>query len=177
MVVRKRRKKHKLRGNRTHGQGNTKNNRGAGCRGGRGRAGSHKHKFTKYWMTFGQKRKLKAKNIAPPIKLDYLEEQLEKWVAKGLAEKKGSEYFVDGEKIGYSKVLGTGTINSKVIVSNMSASAAAMKKIVAAGGRVEGSEEEEEFDADLEDEEAGEDEEESSDETEEDENEEGDEEK
>lgn len=136
MVIRKDRKKHKLRGNRTHGKGNTKNNRGAGCRGGRGRAGSHKHKFTKYWMDFGQKRRLKAKNVAPPVKLDFLEQQLEKWVEKGIVEKKDSEYIVDGKKIGYSKILGTGSINSKVVISNMAASASAREKIEAAGGKV-----------------------------------------
>ena len=54
MPERTRRKKNKLRGNRTHGKGNTKNHRGAGSKGGRGRAGSHKHKFSKYYKTFGK---------------------------------------------------------------------------------------------------------------------------
>ena len=58
MVVRKRRKVNKQLGERTHGHGDTKNWRGSGNRGGVGRAGSHKHKFSKYWMTFGIKRRL-----------------------------------------------------------------------------------------------------------------------
>ena len=60
MVVRRRKKKNKLRGQRTHGGGGTKNRRGAGCRGGVGKAGSHKHKFSKYYVEFGIKKKLKA---------------------------------------------------------------------------------------------------------------------
>ena len=60
MVVRKRRKKNKQRGERTHGHGNTKNKRGAGSRGGVGKAGSHKHKYSKYYDSFGKSGTLKT---------------------------------------------------------------------------------------------------------------------
>jgi large subunit ribosomal protein L15 len=38
----------KFRGSRTHGKGRNDRNRGAGCRGGRGNAGRHKHKYLKF---------------------------------------------------------------------------------------------------------------------------------
>ena len=38
----------KFRGSRTHGKGRNDRNRGAGCRGGRGNAGRHKHKYIKF---------------------------------------------------------------------------------------------------------------------------------
>ncbi len=38
----------KFRGSRTHGKGQNDRNRGAGCRGGRGNAGRHKHKYIKF---------------------------------------------------------------------------------------------------------------------------------
>ena len=38
----------KFRGSRTHGKGRNRRNRGAGCRGGRGNAGVHKHKYIKF---------------------------------------------------------------------------------------------------------------------------------
>lgn len=138
MVVRKRKKKIKLRGHRFHGKGNTKNKRGAGCRGGRGRAGSHKHKFSKYWMTFGMKRRLKPKHTMPEIKLDDLCILVPHLIAEGKIEMRGKEFVVDGKKAGYGKLLGTGKVNQKLIVRNMKVSASAREKIEAAGGKVEG---------------------------------------
>lgn len=38
----------KFRGSRTHGKGRNRRNRGVGCRGGRGNAGVHKHKYIKF---------------------------------------------------------------------------------------------------------------------------------
>ena len=38
----------KFRGSRTHGKGQNDRNRGGGCRGGRGNAGVHKHKYIKF---------------------------------------------------------------------------------------------------------------------------------
>lgn len=138
MVVRKRKKKIKLRGHRFHGKGNTKNKRGAGCKGGRGRAGSHKHKFSKYWMTFGMKRRLKAKHSMPAIKLDDLCIMMPHLIAKGKIEMRGKEFVVDGKKIRYGKILSTGNVNQKLIIRNMNVSAGAREKIEAAGGKVEG---------------------------------------
>jgi large subunit ribosomal protein L15 len=46
MFKRKRKKINKYRGSRHCGTGNVKNKRGSGCRGGVGRGGIHKHKFS-----------------------------------------------------------------------------------------------------------------------------------
>ena len=58
MVVRRRKKRvNKMLGQRTRGNGDTKRRRGAGSRGGRGLAGSHKHKYSKYAGKFGKEKK------------------------------------------------------------------------------------------------------------------------
>jgi large subunit ribosomal protein L15 len=143
MVVRKRKRVNKLRGNRTHGGGDKKNRRGAGSRGGRGRAGSHKHKFSKYWMTFGMKRKLKAKKKLESVNLQEIHKFLDE---KGV---------LDGAAKGIGKILGKGELKRKIIVKNVKVSKIAAEKIEAAGGKIqEGGEieQDEEFDADEEDE-------------------------
>lgn len=125
MVVRKRRKKHRLRGNRTHGKGNTKNKRGSGIRGGVGKAGSHKHKYSKYWKEFGVKKNLKAKRRLEAVNLEDVERNLS-W---------GNE--IDGKKLGFSKVLGKGFLSRKVVFRNVSVSKKAKEKIEKFGGIVE----------------------------------------
>ena len=141
MVVRRRRKKNKLRGQRTHGGGGTKNRRGAGSRGGVGRAGSHKHKFSKYYTHFGTKRTLKAKEKPVAVNLEYIEQKLVEWVRMGKAKKDGTLVIVDGDSLGFGKVLARGAIKQKIRLVNASASKSAAEKIVAAGGQVEGAEE------------------------------------
>ena len=125
MVVRKRRRVNKLRGRRTHGAGDTKNRRGAGSRGGRGRAGSHKHKFSKYWMTFGMKRKLKAKRKLIAVNLQEIHKFLDE---KGV---------LDGNAKGIGKILGKGELKKKIIARNVKVSGQAAEKIKAAGGKIE----------------------------------------
>lgn len=137
MVVRRRKKKNRLRGQRTHGKGNTKNKRGAGCRGGRGRAGSHKHKFSKYYMTFGVKRKLKAKEKPKAINLDELSERLAKLGREKKVEKEGDYIVINGNTLPVSKILSTGLISEKILVKNLAVSKKAKEKIEKAGGKVE----------------------------------------
>ena len=144
MVVRKRKRVNKLRGNRTHGGGDKKNRRGAGSRGGRGRAGSHKHKFSKYWMTFGMKRKLKAKKKLESVNLQEIYKYLDD---KGI---------FDGAAKGIGKILGKGELKRKIIVKNVKVSRIAAEKIEAAGGKIQEADsiEDEEFDEEEENEEA-----------------------
>lgn len=154
MVVRKRRKKNKMRGNRMHGGGNTKNRRGSGGRGGVGRAGSHKHKFSKYWMTFGIKRTLKAKRKPASINLEEISRRISRWLLEGKAAKDGGMIVIDGSILGFVKVLGKGSIDEKIKVVNALASKGALKKILAKGGVAQGTQgddagqaEDEEFEA------------------------------
>ena len=59
MDKRKGKKNRKYLGTRSHGKGNAKNRRGKGSKGGWGRAGMHKHRFTyatvyeKEWVMYG----------------------------------------------------------------------------------------------------------------------------
>jgi len=134
MVVRRVRKKNKVRGHRTHGKGNTKNKRGAGCRGGRGKAGSNKHKYSKYYVDFGGKVRLKAKDRPKTLNLADLTDMMPMLERKGLVEKKGGFYLVDGDRIGCGKLLGRGDVDMKIEVSGMAVSKAAARKIEAKGG-------------------------------------------
>ncbi|MBI4210145.1 MAG: uL15 family ribosomal protein [Candidatus Diapherotrites archaeon] len=150
MVVRRRRKKNKQRGNRTHGGGGTKNRRGSGSRGGVGRAGSHKHKFSKYYATFGVKRMFKAKAKEPAINLEQVSGRLAEWVANGKARNEAGTIILDGKELGFGKVLGKGSISEKVRFVNARISAKAASKIEAAGGTAEAEAGEDEFEAESE---------------------------
>lgn len=137
MVVRKRRKKNKLRGMRQHGAGDKKNRRGAGTRGGRGKAGSHKHKFSKYYTYFGVKRTRKAKQKFSAINLGQIADKLQEWIKGGKVEKNEEGFFlVDGKKLGFVKVLSKGSLKEKILLVNARASEKASEKILSVGGKL-----------------------------------------
>jgi len=134
MTDRKRRKKNKLRGQRTMGAGNTKNRRGAGGRGGRGKAGTNKHRFHtagRLKPTLYRQKIMSVKGKA--IKIGDLNLRLDDFVAKGLVKKEGEKYIVD-KTSGFAKVLSQGEVNHKIILK-INASVGAVKKILAAGGK------------------------------------------
>jgi large subunit ribosomal protein L15 len=138
MDVRKRRRSNKLRGQRTHGKGDTKNKRGAGNRGGVGRAGSHKHKYTKYYGQFGvEKKQLIGKDKGITLKIEDIETMIPKWENKKLVDNSGKQIVLDGKKIKVRKIVATGDINTAVTLVNIEASKRAEEKIVASGGKVE----------------------------------------
>ncbi len=159
MVVRKRRKKNKVRGNRTHSWGGTKNRRGSGFRGGVGRAGSHKHKFSKYYMDFGVKSTFKPKAKKEAVNLETISGSIEKWVAEGKAKIENGFVVIDGKILGFGKVLGKGGIKEKIKLENAAASKSAAKKIISAGGSAGAADaesaEDEDFEAEEENEETG----------------------
>lgn len=137
MVVRQRRKKNKLRGQRTHGAGNTKNRRGSGCRGGVGRAGSHKHKFSIYWKEFGKHSKLLPKTEKIALNLEEFLAKVPKWVDEKKVEKTANGIEVDGKKICVEKILGRGNVTVKLLLKNIDVSKGAGEKILSAGGKIE----------------------------------------
>jgi len=119
----------RLRGKRTHGKGNTKNKRGAGCKGGAGRAGSFKHKFTKYYMTIG-KRKILSPRLAPKVKLKTITlHDLNSYIK--------DKDFIDLKEIGFEKILGTGNLNKAIKIKNAQVTKIAREKIEKVGGVVE----------------------------------------
>ncbi|MEM4256966.1 MAG: uL15 family ribosomal protein [Candidatus Diapherotrites archaeon] len=136
MVVRKRRKKNKLRGMRQHGAGDKKNRRGAGTRGGRGKAGSHKHKFSKYYTYFGVKITRKPKKKMPALNLDQISNRLQEWVKEGKAKVEDGFYVLDGKKLGFGKVLSKGNLKEKLVVVNAKVSEKASEKILQSGGKI-----------------------------------------
>ena len=133
MTERQRRKKNRVRGERTHSKGDTKNNRGAGCRGGRGRAGATKGKFASLGRLDPIKYRLKPNAHGEAITLGNLDAQLDRLVAKGKVSMEGKKYIVSLES-GYEKVLSQGE-TTKEIVLKINASVKAITKIEAAGGQ------------------------------------------
>jgi len=130
-MVRQKKRNRKFNGTRNHGKGNTKNRRGKGGKGGWGRAGMHKHRFT--YITayepdfFGvhgfasiKKGRFTTVNL-------YAIEQLA--VLGKLEKREGKSYFEF-----QGKVLGTGVITKPVVVKALAFSENAAKKIAAAGG-------------------------------------------
>lgn len=137
MVVRRRRKKNKLRGSRTQ-HGNTKNARGSGCRGGKGMAGGHKHRFSLCYKNFGVKIRMKTKKTSlVSMKLAEFAAELPRLVEKKLAEKKGSEIIVDGETAGIEKIFGNGEIKTAVSLKNIRVTEGVKAAIEKAGGKIE----------------------------------------
>jgi large subunit ribosomal protein L15 len=132
------RKIRKKRGSRTHGWGRVGQHRGGGQRGGHGKAGFHKHKWTyviKYEPDyFGKKgftspKRLKRKVNA--INAGTLDE-----LAETLSAKKEGKLFIDLESLGYTKLLGTGKVTKPLTVKVPSCSKSAADKIKEAGGQI-----------------------------------------
>lgn len=121
-MTKKRKKVVKMRGSHTHGYGSKKKHRGAGSRGGRGYAGSFKHKkvhLKKKEPEHFQKRKFKSlrgKGLVPTLK------------TINLRDLKGGE-----ELPGY-KVLAAGAVSKGVTIKASAFSEKAKEKIKAAGG-------------------------------------------
>jgi ribosomal protein L15 len=135
MVERRRRKKNKVRGERTHSKGDTKNNRGGGCRGGRGRAGATKGKFASLGRLDPRKYRLKPSNKGKSISVGDLNAKLDVLVEKGKVIKEKDAYIVS-KKSGFEKILGQGNINKKVIL-RINATKQAITKITEAKGKFE----------------------------------------
>lgn len=135
MVVRRRKKINRKLGERTRGNGDTKNRRGAGSRGGRGLAGSHKHKYSKYAGKFGkEKRKILSRKTVKAVNIEQLVQAMPGLLAKGKAVQEGGATVIDGNAIGFDKLLSRGNLEEKWIVRNIKASKKAVEKIKNAKG-------------------------------------------
>ena len=139
----KARKVRKQSGSRTHGYGQIGQHRAGGGRGGHGKAGYDKHKWTyvlkhepDYWLkkgfvsarTFG-----KSISIINVGKLDDLTDRLE---SEKKLEKKDKKIFLDLESLGFDKLLGTGNVSKPIVVKVASFSEAASRKLQEAGGEI-----------------------------------------
>ena len=138
------RKVRKQRGSRTHGYGQIGQHRsGGGGRGGHGKAGYDKHKWTyvlKYDPTYWKKKGFvstrtlgKKVSIINVGKLDDLVDKLD---SEKKLERKEKKIFLDLESLGYDKLLGTGEISKPLLVKVASYSEAASRKLEEAGGEI-----------------------------------------
>ncbi|MEM4368578.1 MAG: uL15m family ribosomal protein [Candidatus Anstonellales archaeon] len=135
MVVRKRKKKIKLRGNRTHGKGNTKNKRGKGSSGGKGNAGYLETKWT--WTVkydpdrFGKHgfNSIYAKKKMKTITLSAINTMIEKNELKKEKDKYLFEF--DG------KVLATGEVYYPVLIKAKAFSKGVKEKVEKNNGQIE----------------------------------------
>ncbi len=131
MVVRKPGKRKWRRGHRTY-HGSHKKWRGGGSRGGRGKAGGHKHKWS-YVVKYDPERFGKhgfTRPFAEKINTINLY-QLDELARKNKIKE------IDLAQLGFKKVLGTGKITQPITVKAKFFSENAIKKIEKAGGKVQ----------------------------------------
>ncbi|MBS7645145.1 MAG: uL15 family ribosomal protein [Candidatus Bathyarchaeia archaeon] len=136
------RKVRKLRGSRTHGWGVSGQHRGIGMRGGHGKAGWCKHKWT-FTVKYGRDR-IGKKGFRNPtsedlrvLNLSQLEDLIHRLEASDeRLSMRGDKYFIDLKALGYDKLLGKGRIETPVIVSVPGCSAKAREKLEEIGGAV-----------------------------------------
>ncbi len=132
----------KFRGKRTHGRGH-KAGRGAGLRGGRGNAGLHKHKYMSlvkdkpdHFGGHGFKRHPSLRTRKITINIAQVEERLGEFLERGVAEKEKDTIKVDLTSAGVERLLGRGSVRTKLTIIVPEASSKAQSKIAEAGGAV-----------------------------------------
>ncbi|WP_372479308.1 uL15m family ribosomal protein [Halomicrobium sp. HM KBTZ05] len=137
-------KKRRQRGSRTHGGGSHKNRRGAGHRGGRGRAGRDKHEFHNYEPIgkSGFKRPQKVKEEIAEVEVRELDEDAALLAAEGVAEETDGGYRIDAREVvdedaDAVKILGAGQVRNELELVADAFSDGAREKVEAAGGSVE----------------------------------------
>ena len=155
-------KKRRQRGSRTHSGGTHKNRRGAGHRGGRGRAGRDKHEFHNYEPLgkHGFNRPEKAKEDVRTIEVRELDEDAALYAADGVAEETDEGYRLDardvvedGHDADVVKVLGGGQVRQTLDITADAFSDSARDLLGEAGGEASLSDRGAERLADREDEE------------------------
>ena len=131
----------KFRGSRTCGGGTHKNRRGAGNRGGRGKAGGCKHHFVRAMIrgySYGKngfKRPAEVSTDVSIVNVGELDELAPYLVEEGLAEIHDSVYNINLENLGIEKVLGSGRVTKNLVVTPKEFSVSARNKIENASGR------------------------------------------
>ena len=134
-------KRSKYRGSRTCGGGTHKNRRGAGNRGGRGRAGINAHHFVKWYKEMGGP--VFGKNgfcnqIATEvtsIDIGALDQIVPSLLAQGIAKQEGDTVVINAADMGIMKVLGSGKVTKKINISASAFSETAKAKIEKMGGK------------------------------------------
>ena len=140
-MIRTKRKINKQRGSRSNGGGCTKKRRGAGNKGGKGKAGMDKQNWTwtvihdpDHFGKHGFKRPQKMIKKVNAVNLNYLEEHADKFIDEGKASLEGDAIVIDVTELGYDKVLAKGKITKAYKISAPQFSASAIEKIEELGG-------------------------------------------
>ena len=134
-------KRSKFRGSRTCGGGTHKNRRGAGNRGGRGRAGINAHHFVRWYKEMGGPVFGKDGFFHNPattvtvIDIGAIDEILPSLMAQGIAKQEGDAVAVNIADMGIEKVLGSGKVTKKLNISATAFSELAKAKIEKMGGK------------------------------------------
>ena len=144
MVVNKKKSSTGRRGSRTHGWGHHKRHRGAGNRGGRGNSNRGKrgqsrkpsHREERKGATKVGFTSHKQTATVITVTLATLQQTLDALVQQGRVKMTGDTYVVDGQALGFTKVLGSGRLIKKLKVSGAKFTERAKEKIAAAGGSV-----------------------------------------
>lgn len=125
----------KMRGSMTHGAGR-KARRGAGLKGGRGRAGANKHRFVQLQIKGGKHPHLAAKPFGSKgfTSKSRTPADVTINVSDLAAQFDGTE--IDLTAAGFTKLLGNGSAPANVTVTVAKATDSAVEKIEAAGGSV-----------------------------------------
>jgi large subunit ribosomal protein L15 len=136
-------KRSKYRGSRTCGGGTHKNRRGAGNRGGRGRAGINAHHFVHWYMelggpVFGKDGFFnKTQVTVSSIDVGVLDQIVPSLLAQGIAKMEGDAIVINTADMGIEKVLGSGRVTKKMNLSAQAFSAQAKTKIEKMGGKAQ----------------------------------------
>ena len=134
-------KRSKYRGSRTCGGGTHKNRRGAGNRGGRGRAGINAHHFVKWYLEMGGPVYGKdgfynqTKETVTTMDVGIIDQIVPSLLAQGVARQEGDTILINTADIGIGKVLGSGKVSRKLNISAPAFSEQAKAKIEKMGGK------------------------------------------
>jgi large subunit ribosomal protein L15 len=136
-------KRSKYRGSRTCGGGTHKNRRGAGNRGGRGRAGINAHHFVKWYKEMGGPVFGKngfsnsSQTTVTVIDVGIIDQIIPSLLAQGIAKNEGNIIVINTADIGIEKVLGSGKVTKKMNISAQAFSESAKAKIEKMGGKTQ----------------------------------------
>jgi large subunit ribosomal protein L15 len=136
-------KRSKYRGSRTCGGGTHKNRRGAGNRGGRGRAGINAHHFVKWYKEMGGPVFGKngfsnsSQTTVTVIDIGIIDQIIPSLLAQGIAKNEGDIIVINTADMGIDKVLGSGKVTKKMNISAQAFSESAKAKIEKMGGKTQ----------------------------------------
>lgn len=134
-------KRSKYRGSRTCGGGTHKNRRGAGNRGGRGRAGINAHHFVKWYLemggpVYGKDGFFNQTQVTiSTMDIGIIDQIVPSLLAQGAAKQEGDAIQINAADLGIEKVLGSGRVSRKLNISAPAFSEQAKAKIEKMGGK------------------------------------------